>query len=153
MNQLVLFCHLCFIEYSVKRIDKWTAITVQYLNGLNRCERPNSIPYTKEASIRKIIAVTRKHNDSINILPDYDFVCSSISARWQFRTSQIASSMLNRMALALAVFRIDRLASDIFRFAIITSTFTTIGMAFFLRTVCFKPLSESQRLCGVICDF
>ena len=65
---------------------------------------------------------------------------SRISPGWHSNTLQIASSVLNRTALAFPVFSIDRLdnvistfsessLSDIFRFAIITSKFTMIGMA------------------------
>jgi hypothetical protein len=67
------------------------------------------------------------------------FIYSKISAGWQFSALQIASNVLKRMALALPVFSIERLASvkstfaessfnDIFRFAIITSKFTIMGM-------------------------
>jgi hypothetical protein len=65
-----------------------------------------------------------------------------MSAGWQSNTLQMASSVLNRMALALPVFRIERFESvkstfsessfnDIFRFAIITSKFTIMGMALY----------------------
>jgi hypothetical protein len=68
-------------------------------------------------------------------------VYSSISAGWQSKTLQIASRVLNRIAFAFPVLSMDRLArvmstfsessfKDIFRFAIITSRFTIIGMAY-----------------------
>jgi len=65
---------------------------------------------------------------------------SRISPGWQFKTLQMASSVLKRMAFALPVFKMDKLDkvkstfsdssfNDIFRLAIMTSRFTTIGMA------------------------
>ena len=64
---------------------------------------------------------------------------SKISAGWQSRALHMASNVLKRMALAFPVLRMDRLESvnstfsessfsDIFRFAIITSRFTMIGI-------------------------
>ena len=66
---------------------------------------------------------------------------SRISPGWHSNTLQIASSVLNRMALALPVLRMDKLDKvkstlsessfkDIFRLAIITSRFTTIGIGY-----------------------
>ena len=57
----------------------------------------------------------------------------------QLRALQIASKVLNRMAFAFPVFKMERLErvkstfsesslSDIFRFAIMTSKFTIIGI-------------------------
>lgn len=64
---------------------------------------------------------------------------SKISPGWQFNISQIASNVLNRMALAFPVFRIERFAGviptrsessfkEILFFAISTSKFTIMGM-------------------------
>ena len=66
---------------------------------------------------------------------------SNISPGWQLSSLQIASKVENRTALAFPVFRMERLAgvrsifsasspSEIFRFAIITSRFTIIGILF-----------------------
>ena len=65
---------------------------------------------------------------------------SKISPGWQSNALQIASKVLNRIAFALPVFSIDKLDNvkstlsersfrEIFRFAIITSKFTIIGIA------------------------
>ena len=64
---------------------------------------------------------------------------SNISPGWQSSSLQIASRVEKRMALAFPVFKIERFAgvrsilsasspSEIFRFAIITSRFTIIGI-------------------------
>ncbi len=64
---------------------------------------------------------------------------SKISPGWQFSALQIASKVLNRMAFAFPVFKIERLESvkstfaersfsEIFRFAITTSRFTIIAI-------------------------
>ena len=64
---------------------------------------------------------------------------SRISAGWQSRTLHINSSVVKRIALALPCFKMDKLDNviptrsdrvfkDIFRFAIITSRFTIIGI-------------------------
>ncbi len=74
-----------------------------------------------------------------------------MSPGWQFNTSHITSSVLNRMAFAFPVFRIERLDrvkptfsessfSDIFRFAIITSKFTIMGIAIWLNRFRFEFL-------------
>jgi hypothetical protein len=63
-----------------------------------------------------------------------------MSLGWQSKALQIASRVLKRIALAFPVFKMERLDkvkstlsessfSDILRFAIITSRFTTIGIA------------------------
>jgi len=63
-----------------------------------------------------------------------------MSPGWQSNALQIASKVLKRIAFALPVFKIERLDNvkstlsessfrEIFRFAIITSKFTMIGMA------------------------
>ena len=63
-----------------------------------------------------------------------------MSLGWQSNALQIASNVLNRIAFAFPVFKIERLDnvkstlsessfSEIFRFAIITSKFTIIGIA------------------------
>jgi len=68
-----------------------------------------------------------------------------MSPGWQSNALQTASSVLNRIALALPVFNIERLDNvkstfaessfnDIFRFAIITSKFTMIGIAYMVRS-------------------
>jgi len=73
---------------------------------------------------------------------------SRISPGWQSRTSQIASNVEKRMALALPVFRIDRLdmviptfsessVRLIFRLASITSRFTIIAMIYTVRSWSF----------------
>jgi hypothetical protein len=62
-----------------------------------------------------------------------------MSPGWQFRTRQMASKVENRMAFALPLFRIDKFAmvmptrsdkvvSDIFRFASITSRFMIMAI-------------------------
>src|SRR5690554_3380826 len=62
-----------------------------------------------------------------------------MSPGWQFNSLQMASSVLNRMALALPVFRMERFAGviptrsessfkEIFFLAISTSRFTMIGI-------------------------
>jgi hypothetical protein len=72
----------------------------------------------------------------------YSFVYSKISAGWQSSAWQMASRVLNLIALALPVFKIERLEgvkstfsdssfNDIFRLAIITSKFTIIGMVLY----------------------
>lgn len=73
---------------------------------------------------------------------------SKISPGWQFKTLQIASSVLKRTAFALPVFNMERLANvkstfsessfkDIFLLAIITSRFTIIGMAYTVNSFSF----------------
>src|SRR5690606_1649890 len=68
------------------------------------------------------------------------FKYSKISPGWQSNALQITSSVLNRIAFAFPVFKIERLDSvrstlsessfsEIFRFAIITSKFTIMGIA------------------------
>jgi hypothetical protein len=68
-------------------------------------------------------------------------VYSNISAGWQSSTLQIISNVLNRIAFALPVLSMERLASvkptlsessfnDIFLLAIITSKFTIIGISY-----------------------
>lgn len=63
-----------------------------------------------------------------------------MSPGWQFKALQIDSKVLKRIAFAFPVFKIERLDNvkstlsessfnDIFRFAIITSKFTIIGIA------------------------
>lgn len=63
-----------------------------------------------------------------------------MSPGWQFNALQIDSKVLNRIAFPFPVFKIERLDNvnstlsessfnDIFRFAIITSKFTIIGIA------------------------
>ena len=79
----------------------------------------------------------------LNQSEDYLILLSSTNSRmspgWQFKAWQIASRVLKRIALALPVFRIERLESvnstfsessfnDIFLLAIITSRFTIIGI-------------------------
>jgi hypothetical protein len=70
---------------------------------------------------------------------------SRISAGWQSKVLQIASKVENRIAFALPVFKMERFAivisnfsessvSDIFRFAIITSKFTIMGMGYTVRS-------------------
>ncbi len=70
---------------------------------------------------------------------------SRISAGWQSSALQIASKVLKRIAFAFPVFRIERFDnvrstlsessfSEIFRFAIITSKFTIIGMAYTVKS-------------------
>ena len=70
---------------------------------------------------------------------------SKISAGWQSSALQIASKVLKRIAFAFPVFRIERFDnvrstlsessfSEIFRFAIITSKFTIIGMAYTVKS-------------------
>ena len=67
---------------------------------------------------------------------------SKISPGWQSSSLHIASSVLKRIALAFPVFSIERLAGvistfsesslrDIFRFAIMTSKFTIMGIVRF----------------------
>lgn len=69
----------------------------------------------------------------------YPETYSRISPGWQFKASQMASKVLNRMAFAFPVFRIERFGrvmstvsanseSDIFRLASITSKFTIMGI-------------------------
>jgi hypothetical protein len=64
---------------------------------------------------------------------------SKMSAGWQSNALQMDSNVLKRIAFAFPVFRIERLDNvkftrsessfrEIFRFAIITSKFTMIGM-------------------------
>ena len=68
---------------------------------------------------------------------------SKISPGWHSSSLQIASNVEKRMAFAFPVFNMERLAgvrsifsarspSEIFRFAIITSRFTIIGMVQFI---------------------
>lgn len=70
---------------------------------------------------------------------------SRISPGWQSSALQIASKVLKRIAFAFPVFRIERFDnvrstlsessfSEIFRFAIITSKFTIIGMAYTVKS-------------------
>ncbi len=65
---------------------------------------------------------------------------SNISPGWQFSSRQMASRVEKRTALAFPVFKMERLAgvrsirsasslSEIFRFAIMTSRFTMIGIS------------------------
>ncbi len=83
-----------------------------------------------------------------NIIRFYTFSISEtnskISPGWQFKTSQIASKVLNLIALALPVFKMERFDSvistfsdssdnGIFRLASMTSKFTIIGMALRFR--------------------
>ena len=74
---------------------------------------------------------------------------SKISPGWQFKALQIASKVLNRIAFAFPVFRIERLDNvrstlsessfrETFRFAIITSKFTMIGIAKLLNRFRFE---------------
>jgi hypothetical protein len=76
------------------------------------------------------------------------FEYSNKSPGWQSRALQMDSRVLNRMAFALPVFKIERLASvkstleessfnDILRFAIITSKFTMIGIAYTVKSFSF----------------
>lgn len=76
------------------------------------------------------------------------FTYSKMSPGWQFSTSQIVSNVLKRMAFAFPVFRMERLDSvkptfsessfsDIFRFAIITSKFTIIGISYMVKSFSF----------------
>ena len=69
---------------------------------------------------------------------------------WQFSSLQMASSVEKRTALAFPVFRIERFAgvrsirsasspSEIFRFAIITSRFTIIGISI----IVYFPVSST----------
>lgn len=73
------------------------------------------------------------------------FTYSRISPGWQSSALQIASKVLKRIAFAFPVFRIERFDnvrstlsessfSEIFRFAIITSKFTIIGMAYTVKS-------------------
>lgn len=68
------------------------------------------------------------------------FTYSKMSLGWQSSALQIASKVLKRIAFAFPVFKIERLDKvkstlsessfrEIFRFAIITSKFTIIGIA------------------------
>lgn len=68
-----------------------------------------------------------------------------MSPGWQSKALQIASKVVNRIALAFPVFKMERLErvnstfsessfSDIFRFAIITSRFTIIDMAYTVKS-------------------
>lgn len=68
-----------------------------------------------------------------------------MSPGWQSKALQIASRVLNRIAFALPVFKIERLDNvkstfaessfrEIFRFAIITSKFTMIGIAYMVKS-------------------
>ena len=79
---------------------------------------------------------------------------SRMSPGWQSNSLQIASSVEKRIAFAFPVFRIERLAgvrsifsasslSEIFRFAIITSKFTIIGIVQVLIIRCLFFLASS----------
>ena len=72
------------------------------------------------------------------------FLNSRISPGWQSNSLQMASRVEKRTALAFPVFRMERLAgvrsirsasspSEIFRFAIITSRFTIMGISLVFR--------------------
>ena len=83
---------------------------------------------------------------------------SKISPGWQFSSLQIASRVEKRMAFAFPVFNMERLAgvrsifsakspSEIFRFAIITSKFTIIGIdQFILGLFGFSSTARHQRV-------
>ena len=82
-----------------------------------------------------------------------------MSPGWQLRALQMASSVEKRMALALPVFRMERLAgvrsmvaasslSDILRRAIITSRFTIIGITLSFFSLFFRSFfSVGRRHC------
>ena len=68
-----------------------------------------------------------------------------MSPGWQSNALQMASKVLKRIAFAFPVFKMERLESvkptfsessfnDIFRFAIITSKFTIIGIAYMVKS-------------------
>lgn len=70
---------------------------------------------------------------------------SKISAGWQSNALHIDSNVLNRIALAFPVFKIERLDkvkstlsessfSEIFLFAIITSKFTTMAITYIVNS-------------------
>jgi len=72
-------------------------------------------------------------------------VYSNKSPGWQSSALQMDSSVLNRMAFAFPVLRMERLASvrstlsessfnDIFRLAIMTSKFTVIGITYIVKS-------------------
>ena len=71
-----------------------------------------------------------------------------MSEGWQSKTLQMASKVLKRIAFAFPVFKIERFDkvnptlsdssfSDIFRFAIITSRFTMIGIVYTVKSFSF----------------
>jgi hypothetical protein len=82
---------------------------------------------------------------------------SKISPGWQFNALQIASRVVNLIAFAFPVFKIERLdrvkstfsdssLSDIFRLAIITSRFTMIGMAYTVKSFSFWSSTPLEKI-------
>ena len=90
-------------------------------------------------SLVSCLSVTKSPSHQSPVSPTHSSTHSKISPGWQFNISQMASSVLNRMALAFPVFRIERFAGviptrsessfkEILFFAISTSKFTIMGM-------------------------
>ena len=86
---------------------------------------------------------------------------SRISPGWQSSALQIASKVLKRIAFAFPVFRIERFDnvrstlsessfSEIFRFAIITSKFTIIGMAYTVKSFSFCKSTPFLKIVAII---
>ena len=91
-------------------------------------------------------------------LKNYSGINSKMSPGWHSKTLQIASSVLNRTAFALPVFNIERFESvrstfsessfnDIFRFAIITSRFTIIGIIYMVNSLSFCSSIPFAKSC------
>lgn len=86
---------------------------------------------------------------------------SKISPGWQSNTLQIASKVEKRTALALPVFKMERLDkvistfsessfNDIFRLAITTSRFTIIGMAYTVNWFSSCISTPRLKICEII---
>jgi len=90
----------------------------------------------------------------------YSSVYSRMSPGWQSRALQIASNVLKRIAFALPVFRMERLDNvkstlsessfrDIFRFAIITSRFTIIGITYTVNSFSSWISIPLLKICAI----
>lgn len=83
-----------------------------------------------------------------------------MSPGWQSSALQIASKVLKRMAFAFPVFKMERLESvsstfsdsslsDILRFAIITSKFTMIGIAYTVKSFSFWISTPFEKIVAI----
>ena len=86
---------------------------------------------------------------------------SKMSPGWQSSALQIASKVLNLIAFAFPVFKIERFDkvsptfsessfSDIFRFAIITSKFTMIATAYTVKSFSFWMSTPFLKIVAII---
>ena len=84
-----------------------------------------------------------------------------MSPGWDYNTLQIASNVLNLIAFAFPVFNIERFDkvnptlsessfSDIFRFAIITSKFTMIAIAYTVKSISFWMSTPFLKIVAII---